>query len=84
MGDLDIRELNNESFAKLVNDIKYIVENKSGLSKHSPDFQIVLVNNLMHYNDKDNSIKSFIDCVTNKTLIDIHNNIVKKQHFTWD
>ena len=80
----DIQELNDESFAQIVDDIKYIVESKSGLSRRNTDFQIMLYSNLF-YKNEDNSIKSFINSVINKTLIDIHHFIVeKKQHFTWD
>lgn len=82
---LDIQELNDELFAQIVDDIKYIVENKSGLSRRNTDFQVMLYSNLILYDNKDNSIKSFINRVINKTLTDIHHFIVeKKQHFTWD
>lgn len=81
---LDIQELNDELFVQIVNDIKYIVENKSGLSRRNTDFQVMLYSNLILCKNEDNSIKSFINCVINKTLTDIHHFIVKKQHFTWD
>lgn len=81
---MDIQELNNELFVQIVDDIKYIVESKSGLSRRNINFQVILCGNLILCKNKDNSIKSFINCVINKTLTDIHHFIVKKQHFTWD
>lgn len=80
---MDIQELNDELFVQIVDDIKYIVESKSGLSRRNTDFQVMLYSNLF-YKNEDNSIKPFINCVINKTLTDIHHFIVKKQHFTWD
>ena len=82
---MDTQELNDELFAQIVDDIKYIIESKSGLSRHNTDFQIMLYSNLIRYKNEDNSIKSFINSVINKTLINIHHFVVeKKQHFTWD
>ena len=82
---MDTQELNDELFAQIVNDIKYIIESKSGLSRRNTDFQIMLYSNLILDKNEDNSIKSFINSVINKTLIDIHHFVVeKKQHFTWD
>lgn len=81
---MDIQELNDELFVQIVDDIKYIVENKSGLSRRNTDFQVMLYSNLILCKNEDNSIKSFINRVINKTLTDIHYFIVKKQHFTWD
>ena len=81
---LDIQELNDELFAQIVDDIKYIVESKSGLSRRNTDFQVMLYSNLILDNNEDSSIKSFINSVINKTLTDIHHFIVEKQHFTWD
>ena len=82
---MDTQELNDELFAQIVDDIKYIIESKSGLSRRNTDFQIMLYSNLILDKNKDNSIKSFINSVINKTLIDIHHFVVeKKQHFTWD
>ena len=84
MKSLDIQELNDELFAQIVDDIKYIVESKSGLSRRNTDFQVMLYSNLILDNNEDSSIKSFINRVINKTLTDIHHFIVEKQHFTWD
>ena len=82
---MDTQELNDELFAQIVDDIKYIIESKSGLSRRNTDFQIMLYSNLIRYKNEDNSIKSFINRVINKTLIDIHHFVVeKKQHFIWD
>lgn len=81
---LDTQELNDELFVQILDDIKYIVESKSGLSRRNTDFQVMLYSNLILCNNEDNSINSFINRVINKTLIDIHHFIVEKQHFIWD
>lgn len=81
---MNIQELNDELFVQIVDDIKYIVESKSGLSRRNIDFQVILCGNLILCKNEDNSIKSFINSVINKTLTDIHHFIVEKQYFTWD